>query len=108
MFNCNTLLSGQLSYQTFDVLVVLLLALFVFFVFRYFLSTRLRNVGLSFVVLGGLGNVYQREFVSPGCVRDPLPFFGLFSFNAFDLVLCVGIAFLIYCLYTQHHVKDSF
>lgn len=106
MLNCNFILSGLFSYFIYDLLLLAFLVIVVLLVVKLTQNSGLRNVGILLISLGGLGNIFYREILAKGCVFDPFSFFGLFHFNAFDVLLLFGVAVLIYCLYTQKHAKS--
>lgn len=55
------------------------------------------------IVTGTTSNFIER--VITGCVKDYLDFFGLFSFNIFDLSVVLGVILLLYELWHKKTLK---
>jgi len=51
-------------------------------------------LGVLAIALGGFYNLVNRY--TNGCVKDPLSFFGLFSFNYADVLINVGMLSLLF------------
>lgn len=92
-YNCNYLLANYISLRLFVFSSLVLLFLFIIFVKRDFKKNILVDLGVLFISLGGLSNIY--EWARYGCVKDYFNFLGLFKFNVADLLISVGIILFI-------------
>lgn len=102
MQNCSFILANHIPIELFNVLAIVLLALFIFSVFVMYREILFRIVGIL-VIIGGIINLVGR--VSTGCVYDPFNFFGLFYFNFADLLITLGVGLLIYRTLTKDEVS---
>lgn len=100
MLNCKYLFSNYLSTESFYVLSITLLAIFIFVVFSVYKTKFFRVVGIL-IVVGGFSNIVER--IQTGCVYDPFNFYGLFHFNYADILITLGSGLLMYRLF----VKDE-
>lgn len=91
--NCSHIFSSFMSNDVFAVVTVLILLAFgctyAFFVKKGVLS----NSGVVLILLGGSLNLLER--LQTGCVRDYINFFGLFTFNIYDVFVTCGIVFVL-------------
>lgn len=72
---------------------LILLALFLLGYTRVLKKTAISNIGAILILLGGLSNLY--EWVKIGCVRDYLNFFSMFKFNIADILVILGVVFVL-------------
>jgi lipoprotein signal peptidase len=68
---------------------LLVLIVFSYFYIKEYKRELLGNIGFGFIIIGGLMNLFQ--WSKYGCVKDFINFFGLFFFNFYDLMVCLGI-----------------
>jgi len=88
--NCSFFLSKLLTLNQFVILSVIFLLFFSAVYYRNYGKIVIGNIGLGLIVIGGILNLIQ--WLKYGCVKDFINFFGLFSFNFFDLMITMGIA----------------
>jgi lipoprotein signal peptidase len=87
--NCRFFLSDFLNLNQFLLLSLLVLIVFSYFYIKEYKRELLGNIGFGFIIIGGLMNLFQ--WSKYGCVKDFINFFGLFFFNFYDLMVCLGI-----------------
>ena len=91
-YNCSYFLDPYLTPEVHLVLSIVLMALLLLFILL-----KQRNVisylGFLFVVTGGLQNLLKR--VRYNCVLDTASFFDLFKFNLADVLITVGLSFVL-------------
>jgi len=88
-YNCNFFLSGFISFDTFILISVILIAVFSYIFLKKYRGALVGDIGFTLVLVGGLMNLL--EWVNKGCVRDYLNFFNLFHFNIYDIMVTVGL-----------------
>jgi lipoprotein signal peptidase len=78
--------------------VTLSLVLLLIFFVKMSRKTILSTAAFVIVVIGGVANL--RERLEYGCVQDYLDFFGLFHFNANDVLIILGLGvFFVQSIY---------
>jgi len=90
--SCDFIFSRVLSVKEFVFVAFVLTVVFTVAYLKLIKRSRVGDTGLVLLLLGSLGNMYER--LSLSCVNDYLSFFGLFRFNVQDFAITVGI-FLI-------------
>jgi lipoprotein signal peptidase len=96
VYNCTNLLSSFLDNRVFSLLAIALLATVLLVVHKTLPGNKSKYIGFMLVTAGGLANIWQ--WFRYGCVHDYLSFFGLFSFNIYDLLVTTGIIQLVYLI----------
>jgi lipoprotein signal peptidase len=92
--NCKYPLSSFLSPIQFSLIGIFFLFSFVILYARFFKRDRMVNLALLSLFLGGLINLLSR--IVTGCVTDYLNFFDIFMFNIPDVMISIGIIYLVY------------
>ncbi|OGC47579.1 hypothetical protein A2886_02210 [candidate division WWE3 bacterium RIFCSPHIGHO2_01_FULL_42_13] len=88
MLNCSYFLSQFISQREFILGSFIVLILVWWFLFKT-VRGRAEQILVGFVVGGAALNLLER--VVFGCVRDYFNFFGLFRYNAWDIIITVGV-----------------
>ena len=68
--------------------------------------TNVSKLGLLLLSLGGYLNLLER-WLNNCCVHDYLNFFGLFSFNIYDVMVDLGLVLLVYSILTNKDDKPT-
>ena len=92
-YNCSFFLSQFLTLNQFIFVSLFILLVFLFVYFKSVKRSRLGDIGVFFIVLGGLLNLL--EWFNAGCVRDYINFFNLFYFNVHDFLVSLGTFLVI-------------
>ena len=102
--NCNSLfLSGET--KGLAILINIPLVILLLYIFSPKIKkNKLVLLGLSFVLLGGGMNIYER--IAAGCVLDNISFFGLLLFNLWDILVMSGILILVICVFVKRRQND--
>jgi lipoprotein signal peptidase len=85
--------------EFFILIGLLILAGFSFHYIRNHKGSRVGDTGFILIVLGGLYNLYS--WVKYGCVKDYLNFFSLFHFNLADLMVTIGVFFVLIAIWKK-------
>ena len=102
--NCSYLFSSYISLELFSLLVILFLAVFSYVYLKSYKRSLLSIVAFVMVISGGVLNTWER--LKTGCVRDDISFFGLFSFNVYDIIVTFGVTILALIQLTNYGKKD--
>lgn len=97
VYNCSYLFSDFLSARIYVLLLVLGFGVFLYSFYSSSLlgeNIKISILGLLLLIVGGTYNL-TNLFLN-GCVKDPYPFFNLFSFNFADVLINVGFVLLVY------------
>ena len=106
IYNCRFLFSAYTHYSLFNLVCLVILAIWEVVYLRFVDKGRLTTFSNVLLLFGALGNVISRQYVTPGCVLDNLNFFGLFKFNVADAAVSTGVVGLIYSLYFKKDGKN--
>lgn len=82
-----------------------LILLLIFFI-KLNRKTVLNTAAFVIVAMGGGANLWER--LEYGCVRDYLDFFGLFHFNANDVLIILGLGvFFVQSIYGKPEDRNN-
>ncbi len=95
--NCNFLFFWPANTRTVLFLSIYLLVIASVISLSLYKKSRAVILGWLFVVVGSGVNLYSRSIT--GCVTDNINFFGLVSFNIYDVLIVIGTAVLLWVLF---------
>lgn len=95
--NCSYIFSDYLSPKAFFYLGIFLIVAFSIFYIKLVRKSGVGMVGLGLFYLGAFANLTERY--RKECVNDYFSFFGLFSFNLWDILVTVGIVLILWSLW---------
>ncbi|HOM77967.1 MAG TPA: signal peptidase II [bacterium] len=96
VYNCSYPLSSVFSFNVFAGFLGVLSVSFLFLFYKsgvWKISSTISIVGVCFLFVGGGYNLVNR--LMHGCVADPFPFFGIFSYNLADVFITLGLFILL-------------
>ena len=103
---------GLLSFEKdhfYNILTILILIVVILILFMIFKSEGLKKYSLMMILGGALGNLYDRIFF--GAVPDFIDFhvgnFHWFIFNVSDIIITLGVIFLIILELNINKKKDA-
>jgi lipoprotein signal peptidase len=88
ILNCSYFLNPYLNEVVFYAITTFMIVLVSYLVLKKYPS-KIAYLGLFFIYLGGLQNIWQR--IRYNCVVDKYGFFDLFFFNAADVIITAGM-----------------
>lgn len=98
-YNCRFFLHDFLSLKLFLILSFALLSAFAITYLRGLKRSLIGNAGLFLIMFGGLMNLMQ--WAKFGCVIDFINFFGLLYFNIYDLMITIGVFFIVISIWKK-------
>lgn len=98
-YNCNYFLSNIISLKVSVILSVFILVLFAVLYIPSLRKSKLGDIGFLLILLGGLSNLY--EWVKYACVRDYINFFNIFHFNFADIMVTIGVVFVLITIWKK-------
>jgi lipoprotein signal peptidase len=96
---CDFIFSRYLNVGEFVALGFLGIVVFSILYLNYIRRSGVGDTGLIMFLVGAAGNLIERLRFS--CVKDYINFFGYFRFNIWDLMVTMGMVFMVWSIWKK-------